>query len=417
MSTNTISSINAFLKEVYGDNILDVIPHKNNNILVKNLPFNQAEMLGSQYVVPVALADEQGVTYAGPLEDDFTLNGSIANASERAVVNGSQIVIEGSMGYKAAAAARGKDAKAFVAATRYMVERMMKTMAKRLEIQHLYGGSGLAQIDASANVSVTETVITITDASFAPGIWIGSKNALIDVHTTAGVQVGAAGFTIKSFDYAAKAITVTGAAADITALDAAFPATLELWFKGARTKESLGLDQIITTSGSLFGIDNTVNDLWKGQQYAVGGALNFDKITEAANITFNYGNDDKLCALVSPVAFQSLINDEAALREYDKSYSVDKAQKGNKALEFNIGGIIIELKQHPMVKQGEAFLVPLAKLKRVGARKESLKTPGLEGEDIFRQKTNSTGYEMRAYTDQALFCECPSHLVKMTGIV
>ena len=415
MSVNTISSINAFLKEVYGDNILDVIPHKNNNVLVKNVPFNQAEMLGSQYVVPVALADEQGVTYAGALEDDFTLNGSVANASERAVVQGAQIVVEGSMGYKAAAAARGKDAKAFVASTRYMVERMMKTMTKRLEVQHLYGGSGLAQIDGSTNVSATETTVDITAATFAPGIWIGSKNALIDVYNGAS-QVGSDSFTVKSFDYANKTLTLTGASGDITALDSAFPATLDLWFKGAKGKESLGLDQIITTSGTLFGIDNTVNDLWKGQTYAVGGALNFDKITEAANITFNYGNDDKLVALVSPVAFQGLINDEAALREYDKSYNVEKAQKGNKALEFNVGGISIELKQHPMVKQGEAFLVPMDKLKRVGARKESLKTPGLEGEDIFRQKTSSTGYEMRAYTDQALFCECPSHLVKMTGI-
>jgi hypothetical protein len=44
--------------------------------------------------------------------------------------------------------------------------------------------------------------------------------------------------------------------------------------------------------------------------------------------------------------------------------------------------------------------------------------PGREQqEDFFIELSNAAGYELRAYTNQALFCDTPARLIKVTGIV
>jgi hypothetical protein len=56
------------------------------------------------------------------------------------------------------------------------------------------------------------------------------------------------------------------------------------------------------------------------------------------------------------------------------------------------------------------------KLKRVGAYDLSMRNPGRNNE-MFRELDSRSGFEIRAYTDQALFCDHPSHLMKISGIV
>jgi hypothetical protein len=70
---------------------------------------------------------------------------------------------------------------------------------------------------------------------------------------------------------------------------------------------------------------------------------------------------------------------------------------------------------HAMVKEGEGFIFPKKRLKRVGAADLSFKTPG-RADEIFLHLPDKNAYELRIYGNQALFCEAPAKCVKLTGI-
>ena len=53
---------------------------------------------------------------------------------------------------------------------------------------------------------------------------------------------------------------------------------------------------------------------------------------------------------------------------------------------------------------------------RVGSSDMTFKRPG-QGEEFFRDLENSAAYELRLYTDQAVFCMSPGKNVIITGIV
>lgn len=415
MAATEFQNLEGLFKDVYGDKLEELIPASGK--LTRMIPFREAEKLGKAFVQTVVLQDEQGATYAASDEDYFTLNEPEAMATKPASVDGSQLMMRGILGQKAAVAAKANDKKAFASATATIVKRLLESAVKRIEIQHLYGGSGLGVGDTSVNVSATETVVTMTAASFAPGIWIGSKGAKLEAFDGA-TQIGTGSFTVKAVDCANKELTVTALAGDITALDAQLVAgNVDLFYAGAKDKEALGLDRIITTSGSLFGIDNTVYDLFKGQTYdASGAALTFDKITDAVVCAVNYGLDEDVVCLVSPLTWQSLNKDEAALRQYDVSYKSSELTKGTEALKYHGQNGSIEIMAHSMVKEGEAFIIPPRRLKRVGAQDISMRNPVADGKMVFIDP-NRAGFEFRVYSDQALFTDHPAHLVKIINIV
>jgi hypothetical protein len=71
---------------------------------------------------------------------------------------------------------------------------------------------------------------------------------------------------------------------------------------------------------------------------------------------------------------------------------------------------------HNIIKQGEAFVLPMKRIKRLGAQDVSFKTPGREDE-IFLHLPDNAGFELRNYTDQQIFIETPARTVKITTIV
>src|SRR6185436_2067386 len=140
--------------------------------------------------------------------------------------------------------------------------------------------------------------------------------------------------------------------------------------------------------------------LFKGQLFDVGNVpLSFDLLTDSLVNAILYGLDEDVQVLVSPRTWQDLNKDEAALRQYDYSYKPAIAEKGNEGIKFHLMNITVEIKSHAMVKECEAFCYPKSHLRRVGAYKNSMKTPGY-GEEMFRQLENNAAFELRAYTDQ-----------------
>jgi hypothetical protein len=187
---------------------------------------------------------------------------------------------------------------------------------------------------------------------------------------------------------------------------------------GAYGNEFPGIHKILTQStGTLFNIDVSTYSLFRGNEYpAGGGALSFTKLNQATARAIEKGLEGKLLALVNPRAWANLLNDQAALRKYDSSFSTSELKNGSQSLTFFSQNGEIEIEPSIYVKEGYAYLLSLEDWMRVGSSDISFKRPGY-GDQFFREMENSSGYELRLWTDQALFCSAPGRNVLISGIV
>lgn len=417
MAAVTPSDLTGLFKEVYGDSVINLVPPSAK--LVKSVPFIEREKeLGNKYHQPVVVTYSHGVTYAAANAGAFALNATVAMSMQDAQVDAPQILLREALAYDAAAkASRGP--KAFVAATELLVETMMESTQKRLEIACWYGATGLGQVSAKSNTNATTEVLTLSVASWAAGIWAGMKNAKLNIYDASGVLISTSTdsvFTISVVDVANRKLTVTGTATGITALDAA-TLNFDIYFNGAKSAEMSGLDKIITNTGSLFNIDAGVYELWKGNSYsAASTALTFGKVLSAISDAVNMGLDEKVTLWVNPKTWANLNSDLAALRRLDGSYKKSKGENGQENITYYGQNGEIEVMSHNIIKQGEAFVIPMKRVKRLGAQDISFKTPGREDE-IFLHLPDNAGFELRTYTDQQIFIETPARTVKITSIV
>lgn len=418
--TTTPAQLSGLFKEAYGDDVYNLIPDVAK--IVKMVSFvSRDKEEGNKYHQPVIVSSEHGVTYAAPQAGAFTLNSAISMNMQDAQVEGSQLLLRSALSYDAAAKASNSK-KAFMKATELLVENMLESITKRLEICVLYGGSGIGVADSSVNTNATTTVIQLTTASWASGIWSGAEQAQLNFYNIPADTLVSSGadaiFTVSAVDTILRKITVTGTATGITALDAALGSNdCNIYFKGSKAAEMTGINGILTNTGTLFNISATTWNLWKANSYAVGSAqLTMGKVLAGIATAVDRGLNEKVDLFLNPKTWANLNSDLAALRRYDGSYSRRKLDNGAESISYYGQNGEIEVVSHNCIKEGEAFALPMKRLKRLGAQDVSFKTPG-RGDDIFTQLADSAGYELRVYTDQAVFLETPARGVKFTGIV
>jgi hypothetical protein len=401
-SNNFADTLNANFKVVYADKIQNLIP--DGVKLVNKIDFSGREaQLGNLYSQPVILGMEHGITFAGSTDDAFALNGPIAGQLKEAQVRGSQMVLRSVLGYAAASRAAHGGQSAFEDATKLLVQNMMKSMSKALEIVSLYGQMGLSTV-----ASVSGSVITCTTAEWAPGIWAGAVNMPLEIRTSAGVLRGTC--AVSSVDMTARTVTVDLLPAGTTSTDV-------IWRKGSYGNEMAGVHKILTNTGSLFNIDASAYDLWKGCSYPVGSAaLSFAKLQSAIAPAVEKGLDGDVFVMVNPKAWANLLTEQAALRQYDASYKSSVAENGAQEISFYSQNGKVEIIPSIYIKEGYAFALSLEDWMRVGSTDITFRRPG-QGDDFFRELENNAGYELRAYTDQAIFCVAPGKSCLLTGIV
>tara|TARA_R100000808_G_scaffold8203_1_gene23283 strand:- start:1711 stop:2985 length:1275 start_codon:yes stop_codon:yes gene_type:complete len=416
-----VSQLNGLFKAVYGDSVINLIPEASH--LVKRIKFVGSDKeTGDTYNQPVVLSNEHGITYAAAGSSAFTLNNSVALTMKNASLQGSQMVLRSSLSYDAAAKASNSK-KAFVKGTELLVENMLESITKRLELQLLYGtsGGGLGNCDSSANDDATNTTITLTTASWASGIWAGSENAELDLYDGSSKKNTNAALVVVAVNLDNKTVKVSGNATDIAAIDTFIAADSDdsayLIWRGAYSNEMAGIDKVITNSGSLFGISAADYGLWKGNSYSASSAdLTMAKLLSGISRAVERGLNEAVVAYMNPVTWSKLNSDMAALRRLDSSYNQREGKQGSESIKYYGQNGEVEIVSHNMVKQGEAFVIPVKKCRRIGSQDISFKRPG-SSDQMFRELSDKAGYELRVYTDQAFFCEAPARCVKITGIV
>ena len=401
-SANKYGDMNALFKEVYADKVKELVP---DGVKILNLIDFMAKdkQPGNFYHQPVVLGLEHGITFASSDEDAFNLRPAISGVIKDAIIRGNSALLRGLIGINAVSRSQGSK-QAFMDATKYVVGNMLRSMTKKIEAEMLYGQMGYATVSAASG-----TLITITTAEWAPGIWAGSEKMPLEFRDASdAVSRGEA--KVQAVDMDLQTITLGSAVPGVVAGDVIYHA-------GAHGNEFPGIHKILSqTTGTLFGIDVAAFNLFKGNTYPVGGALSFAKVISAAARPVEKGQEGRLLCLVNPRTWANLNNDQAALRLYDSSYSTEKAKNGSRALVFYSQNGEIEIQPSIYIKQGYAFMIDLSEWARVGSSDITFKRPG-QGEQFFKDSENAAAYELRLYTDQALFCAAPGKNVVLTGIV
>lgn len=414
-------NLSGLFKEVYGDDVQDLVPEVAK--LTKRIPFASADKQeGGKFVQAVILSGESGITMSPADSGSFALQDPVSMTIKQAQINGVQMLLRSSLSYEEAARA-STSKKAFEKATSSKLENMMESATKRLEILILHGQSGLATIASSANSSATKTVLTVTPAQFAAGIWAGSKDHKLNAydHTGALISSGVDSvFAVASVDAASRKITVTGSSAGISALDSAISGHADacsLYFNGSKDSEFAGIKKILTNTGTLFNIDASVYDAWKGQTYsAASGALTYAKVQQAVAQAVSQGLNEDVLLVVNPTTWSNLNGDQAILRQFDSSYDSKESKQGSEGIKFFSQNGAIEVMSHSIVKEGEAFLFPVKRVKRVGSTDLTFKFPG-SGDDMVLNRPEHAAHEMRLYTAQAILIETPNRCVYIKDIV
>lgn len=399
------STLNGLFKEVYADKLENLIP--DGVKLLNKIKFSEKERLGNAYHQPVILGQEHGVTFASSSDDAFNLNAPIAGQIQDAVVKGNALVMRSVMGLQAASRAAAGGKTAFESATKYMVENMLRSVTKKLEIEMLYGQVGYGTV-----ASEVGSTITVTTAEWAPGIWTGAEKMPIEIRDVTGATSRGT-FEIVSVALDTRILTLNSDAGN-----AGIVATDVIYHKGAYGNEFAGIHKIVTlATGTNFGIDVTQYNLFKGNTYACGSAaLTFAKLNKAVTRGVEKGQEGKLTAMVSTRAWADLLTEQAALRMFDSSYSASKLDNGASKLLFHSQNGTIEIEASNYVKEGYAYLLSEDEWMRVGSSDVTFKRPGQPG-DFFRDLENAAGMELRLYCDQALFCSAPGRNTALTGIV
>jgi len=420
-TTNDQTQLVGDFIDVWGDNVVEAF--KFAAPLAARIPFESGNLVGGKYHVPVDLAQEHGFTYAAA-NTTPTLLASVAGYMADGQVEGSQIYGRSLVAYEAIMRSQQQGKQAVREATKHVVKRLGRSGAKRLEVDLLHGRRGIGVIAAQSGASTTRTW-TISDASWAPGIWAGMEGATLDVYRTNSTYAdtklnttGAAGsLYVSAVDIENKQIDVTGNATDLTAIDSYSASNGFIFFETASTTTSMaGIDAISRNVGTLFNINAANYALWGGNVKSSTGVLSLAKILDALSLPASFGMMGmKATCIVSPKSFEVLNSDEAALRRHGAQYR-SAGTNGFESLEFYSQTGALEILPHPFQKEGQAHIVALEEFHRIGASDLSFIDRGGGQPRLILESANSPSSEMRLQSHQAIYCEMPRHCVVLDGI-
>jgi hypothetical protein len=423
------TSLNGNFKNVYGDKIMDLVPES--DILYRNdrIKFvSKKGREGLQFNQPVLLSLPSSATWGlnGP-----TLNTPIAMQMGNAVVTGSAITMRDVLSYDSAARAASSEA-AFEGTVGLVLRTLFKAHAKFAEIDLLYGnGSITSGISLAQSTTITQAggaganvTATISYGTWAPAIFSGFQNATLDAYqagvklnSTQALQIVSVN-VVPASSSVGGTLVLTGAAADLNAVYAATGGTaIDFYWSSAYGNNMVGIAGILRNTGSLFGINAASYDLWQSNSFDCASTqLTFAKLQQAVALGVSRGLDENVMALVAPVTFADLVNEQAGARRYDSSYAPKKNENGSEALTYWGPAGKIEVIPHMFVHQGEGFVVPPAELIKVGPLDHISPTlPGIDG-DIFFQSPTSASYEVRLFSDFGLLNNMPAKSVYLSAI-
>ena len=410
--SQSVTTLNSLMKYVLPEKHVSLIP--DNVKFLKMLPeLREAQKLGRKYLLPVELSAEGGVTYGDG--SAFAYETVVDGGWGEAQLDAYPVVLNMELS-RSAVDRLSNDKNSFVDVMGLKTKSMYTELARRAETSLFYGKSskGLGTVGAITGTSGTSLVLTFSTGQWAPGIWAGRKNHRFEVRQTATGTARAGHstnfLTLTTIDFVNKKCTFTGDATEI----ATVVATDVVYFRGAYTNDMQGLDAILTTSGTIFNIDNSANSLWKGSAYTMG-SIAFSELIKAVGSAVAIGglgeetvcfvNSDKYELLNSTVTNSNYRNTGASAN--------DDAIAGVEEMSFQTQAGKCKLIGSPYVKEGDGFIFSLKHIHAVGAKMISFENSQGKG-DYWLELPSNYGARMQGAFEFAILHEKPACAVKLT---
>ena len=411
----TQTTLTGLFKDVYEDKIVNLVPES--SVLQKRIKFVENDKREGRLLhQPVLLALPTGMTFG---VGAVALNNPVASTMGDAQIAGAGMTLADRITYDVAAKAASGGVRAFVEATELIVDALTQSMSKFIEIELMWGSSAHGTLGESTVHTGAGTVATVTIdlAEWSAGIWSGMENINVDMYN-AGVLVNTnAPLSVTSVAVSTRIITMSGNAADITAINGLNGTALQIFPYLAFGQEMQGYFNILSNVATLFNINAATYALWQSNVYsALSTALNFGKVQSAVALATARGLMEDVTVFVNPRTYSNLITSQAGARRYDSSYKKSELENGTESLAFYGPNGKIEIVGHIFMKEGYAFILPLKRCQRTGATDLTFTLPGMPGE-FFLQLPGYTAYELRCYTLQAAFLNSPAKAVLINNIV
>jgi hypothetical protein len=429
VSSNDV--VNLF-KKVYGD-LRDLQPEDYQ--LQKDIPFSVKEKVGESYSEAMVLTSETGWTLGGSGAEAFDLNPAIAGTVKQTLVNAYTSILASVVPWGVLSRSAGGGERAFFDGTKHIVRNNLKSHGKLLEILRLYGqatsllgyvsyatatyrgvaftnGTGTLNGVAFTNgINTSSKAILLSPGQFASGIWVGSEGAVVNQVNSSGAVVASGKLVQVDADYGILYV-------DFTPIAASSTTSHRLCFQGQEAlKDMIGIQPILSASGSLFGINTAAYSLWKGITVNCSAQkFSFDFLQMGIASAVNRGGlDGDVKVYLNPRTWGKLISTEAGKRVYDSSYKSSSAESGAESITFYHQAGKAEIVAHRMVKEGDCFALSLSDWTRSGSSEISFTVPGINKEIIFPLE-NSAAMAFRSFSDQYIFCHAPARSVYFSNI-
>jgi hypothetical protein len=411
---NTPTTLSGFFKERYADALENAKPkglHLRNDISF--IPARQQP--GNTFHQPVSLSHEHGFSYATSGTDAFTLGDAVASNVRDAQVLGTQLLLKTQVGYETAARASGNN-RAFGRAFDIIVENMFDSHAKRTEVESWHGREAMGVVAA---INDTTKVMTIEATHYAPGIWAGAENAVVEVFSTTAAtatQRNGPDFTITQVDINNKTVTISETTSNIAVGDF-------VYWNGARTGTAhnvfQGVHSLLTTSGTVLNISSATYSLWQPTSHSISstaaGNMTFNEVQKAVAKAVGKGLDRDVVLYLNPTIWVDLLNDEAALRT-NGPRGAPMFDVGAEGLTFFSQNGTIMIRSSIYVKEGFAYLMAPSMWSRVGATDITFRLPD-RGDEFFLHNASTASYELRSYCNWAMFTRALAKAVIMDTII
>lgn len=432
VSNDTVVSL---FKRVYG-NINELIP--TSFPLARDIPFSQGQKVGDRFVEAFTLTFESGWTIAGSGQEAYDIAPSISGTVKQAEVIPSQTLLSSVIPFAFMSRSAGGGERAFADGTRHVMKNHLLSHGKLQEVLRLYGqapallgyvsyapsgtvyrgatytGNGNVTVGGvafTAGVNTSSKAILFAPGSFAAGIWVGQEGVIVkQVDSSSVVQAQG---KLVSVDADNGILYV-----DFTPVAASGLTSSRICFDGQESaKDMVGINKILTNTGTIFNISASTYALWRATQLDLGAKrFSLKAVQTGVAQAVNRGAlEDPLVIYVNPRTFANLSNDEASLRRYDASYKGAEANNGFESIQFYCPNGVNEIRTHRMVKEGEAYGLLMDSWIRSGSAEISFNIPGIDKECIFPLE-NQAGWAVRSFSDQFIMCTQPSKNIIFTGI-
>lgn len=417
-SPETVTTLDGIFKRRYADNVTNLLP--NFAVLMKEIAFNKRSgSVGELMQVPVRVKHAQGHTIASNSNGGagFSLNDARPGQLAPAQVSPSSYVLRERISYGAVSRAATTE-QAVANAFDQIVKDMLESAAHYHEMWMLYGQSdtGIGVLGSVSGSGTTRDWV-LSAASFAPGLWVNCEGMELDAYVTASTTQRNTNATIvvTGVNVDTRTISVSGNATDLTNI-VATDFLVPRGGYGASPALPVGIDKICTNTGTLFAINSaTYPSAWRASSSNIGGAATFAKIAGAAGKSLVKSGQSELSVLISPFVWTDVMNDQASLRRYGKGEMFDN---GSDELRYQGPNGTLRIRSHSMVKTGDMFLIDPKTFERMGSTDITFNLPGagVAMEKFVHQIDDVAAYEIRLWSDQALFCHRPNRQVKGTGV-